>query len=307
MGPLISIIMPCYNRADTIATSIESVLAQSFTDWELVIVDDGSTDGSAEITQSFNDRRIKLHTQKNSGVCRARNAGIDHAQGSLIAFLDTDDTWHPDYLSQLHGALTNSDATLVYCGWQNIGLAGGQGEPFVPPDYETPKKLELLFQNCRWPIHACLTYKTAIIEAGLFNESILTSEDYLLWLNIAIKHPLTRVPEVLAYYHFHAGEQATQDKAKIAINHCLAQRLFLSQHPEAITTLGASQVRQLMYGELLKQGFACYWNRDLRNARSIFKQVMKCGYGNFDDWKYMLPSLLPYSLHRKLITAVSAK
>jgi glycosyltransferase involved in cell wall biosynthesis len=300
--------MPCYNRVHTIATSIESVLAQSFTAWELIVVDDGSTDGSALIVQGFNERRIKLHTQKNSGVCRARNAGISHAQGSLIAFLDTDDTWHPDCLSQLYDALTRGNAGLAYCGWQNIGLPGGQGEPFVPPDYECTEKLALLFQNCRWPIHACLTYKTAIVDAGMFNESILTSEDYLLWLNIALNHPLIRVPEVLAYYHFHAGEQATQHKAKIALNHCLAQKLFLRQHPEAITTLGDTpQVRQLMYGELLKQGYDCYWRRDLHNARAIFRQVMKRGYGNFCDWKYMLPALLPYPLHKQLITAISAK
>ena len=298
--------MPCYNRERTVAISIESVLAQSFTAWELIVVDDGSTDGSAQIAQGFNDRRIKLHAQKNSGVCRARNAGIGYAQGSLIAFLDTDDTWHPDCLSQLYHALIESKAGLAYCGWQNIGLPGGQGEPFVPPDYECPEKLALLFQNCRWPIHACLTYKTAIVKAGLFNENILTSEDYLLWLNIALNHTLVRVPEVLAYYHFHAGDQATQHKARMAINHYLAQKLFLRHHPEAVTVLGATQkIRQLMYGELLKQAYECYWKRDLHNARAIFRQVMKHGYGSFNDWKYMLPALLPYPLHKRLITLTS--
>lgn len=304
--PLISVIMPCYNREKTIAESIRSVLAQSFTDWELIIIDDGSIDESITIAQSFNDPRIKLYAQKNGGVCHARNTGIEHAKGSFIAFLDTDDTWHPDCLSRLYGALSSGKAVLAYCGWQNIGLAGGQGEPFVPPNYENTEKLALLFQNCRWPIHACLTYKTAIIEAGMFNESILTSEDYLLWLNIAINHPLTRVPEVLAYYHFHDGEQATKNKATIAINHCLTQQLFLEQHPEAIRLLGKPRVRQLIYGELLKQGFDCYWKRELHSARTIFKQAMRHGYGGLSDLKYMLPSLLPYFIHRKLVSMIGS-
>lgn len=305
--PAISIIMPCYNRAGTIARSIETVLGQTFVDWELIIIDDGSTDDSPAVIQRYDDKRIKLYTQTNRGVCAARNAGLSHAQGDIIAFLDADDTWAPECLSKLYQALINSQAALVYCGWQNIGLPGGQGEPFVPQNYETPEKLALLFESCRWPIHACLTYKKAIIEAGMFNQTLQTAEDYLLWLNIGMKHLLTSVPAVLAYYHFHDGNQATNDKAKTAINHYRAQQLFLAQHPESATTLGRNNLRRLMYGELLKRGFECYWKRELHSARIIFKQVMKHGYGSVSDWKYMLPSLLPYAFHRKLITTMATE
>ena len=294
--------MPCYNREDTITKSIDSVIAQTFTDWELLIVDDGSTDGSRQVVLNYDDPRIILHVQQNTGVCGARNTGLKLATADMVAFLDADDTWAPDCLYKLHHALSGSDASLAYCGWQNIGLPGGQGEPFIPPNYETPKKIELLFQSCRWPIHACLSDKAAIIAAGMFNEAIQTSEDFLLWLNIAIKHKITCVPEVLAYYHFHDGQQATTDKARLAVNHYRTQQLFLAQHPNCNTLPVGPRLKRMMQGELLKKGYECYWKRDLHCARTIFKQVMKYRYGNFSDWKYMLPSLLPYALHRRLLS-----
>jgi glycosyltransferase involved in cell wall biosynthesis len=301
--PTISVIMPCYNRSDTIGRSIDSVLAQSFANWELVIIDDGSTDCSRDIINAYHDPRVTSLFQLNQGVCSARNAGLKQAKGELIAFLDADDTWHHDCLNKLYQAITTNDAGLVYCGWQNIGLSGGQGEPFIPPDYETPDKMAMLFESCRWPIHACLTYKTVITEAGMFNETLQTAEDYLLWLNIAMQHSLACVPEVLAYYHFHNGNQATNDRAKTAINHYRAQQLFLAQQPSIATSLGRARLKQLMFGPLLNRGFECYWNRELVSSRRIFRLIMSHGYGSAKDWLYMLPSLLPYWLHLKLLAA----
>lgn len=295
--------MPCYNRGDTIGGSIDSVLAQSFVDWELVIIDDGSVDHSQDIINTYHDRRINYHHQANQGVCAARNAGLKLARGEVIAFLDADDTWDRDCLAKLYQALRASDAGLVYCGWQNIGLPGGQGEPFIPPDYETPDKMAMLFESCRWPIHACLTYKTVITEAGMFNETLQTAEDYLLWLNVAMRHALACVPEVLAYYHFHNGNQATSDRAQTAINHYRAQQVFLAQQPGIATSLGRARLKQLMFGSLLTRGFECYWNRELGNSRRIFKLIMAHGYGSPRDWLYMLPSLLPFWLHLKLLAA----
>jgi hypothetical protein len=175
----------------------------------------------------------------------------------------------------------------------------------VPPDYETADKLALLFENCCWPIHACLSKKALIFEAGLFDESLVTSEDFLLWLKIGTRYPIQRVPEVLAFYHFHDGLQATRNKERAALNHWNAQRVFLDRHPLAADKLGARRIRRLMHGELLRRGFECYWKRDIRSARIIFRKVMRHGYGSIRDWKYMLPSLLPLPLHQTLLQKFS--
>ncbi|WP_341328142.1 glycosyltransferase [Methylotuvimicrobium sp. KM2] len=304
--PLISIVMPCFNAKRHLRQSIGSVLDQTYPHWELIVIDDGSTDDSLGLLHSLNDERITVIEQTNQGVCKTRNRGIKAAKGEWIAFLDADDTWHPDCLSLLYRALCDDpSASLAYCGWQNVGLPGGAGKPFVPPDYETADKLELVFTSCRWPIHACLTRKSAIIEAGLFDESLLTAEDFLLWLKIAYKNRLTRVPEVLALYHFHDGGQASSNKARAAINHWLAQERFLQQNSEVLSILGVEKVKSGMHGELLNRGFECYWQRDLVGARAIFRKVMLQRYGSLKDWVYMLPSLLPLFLHRSLISLFS--
>jgi len=180
-------------------------------------------------------------------------------------------------------------------------LPEGQGKPFIPPDYEQSNKIESIFENCCWPIHATLTRQWAINDAGGFDETLQTSEDFLLWLKIASQYRIFLVPEVLAYYHFHDGIQATQNPAKTAINHWIAQKIFLKSDPTLQNKLNSIEIARLMHGELLRRGYDCYWKRDLKSARTIFKAVMKTGYGSLQDWKYMLPCLLPYFLHSMLI------
>ena len=298
----ISVIMPCYNGANHIETSIASVLAQSFQNIELIIVDDGSTDQSLKIVEEVNDPRVVIISQANKGVCVARNRGLLEATGDYVAFIDSDDTWRLDCLLIMYNSLHNQpDITLAYCGWQNIGLQGGQGKPFIPPDYETPDKIEVLLGGCRWPIHAALTRRVAIKDAGGFDERFLTSEDYGLWLRIASYHKIFRVPEVLAFYNHHDGIQATKNKEVVARNNWLVKREFLSQNPEIVRNLGRKRIRELTHGELLRQGYVCYWDRNLEAARAIFRMAMKTGYGKLNDWKYMLPCLLPYYLHVELL------
>jgi glycosyltransferase involved in cell wall biosynthesis len=302
MNPAVSIIMPCHNAAAHLPSSVGSVLAQTFSDWELVAIDDGSSDGTLIWLQAQVDPRIRVHAQTNQGVSGARNVGIDLARGRHVAFLDADDTWHPTFLEKMRAALDSCpDAVLAYCGWKNVGLPGGRGEPFVPPDYENAAKAETLFAGCRWPIHAALVRRDAVLAANGFDPVLKNAEDYALWLRVATSAPIVRVPEVLAFYHFHGGTQASSNKARAALHHLHAQQRYLDQHSEFQAALGKSRVREVMLGELLKRGYDGYWQRDLPAARQIFRAVMRHGYGTFSDWKYMLPALLPLSWHRRLI------
>jgi glycosyltransferase involved in cell wall biosynthesis len=302
MQPVISIIMPCYNAAAHLPTSIDSVLAQTFSDWELIAVDDGSIDATLTWLQHQTDPRIRVSTQSNHGVSAARNAGLALASGRYVAFLDADDTWDAGFLDAMFTALrAHPDAVLAYCGWQNLGLPGGRSDPFIPPDYETATKAEALFTDCRWPIHAALVKRDAVLAAKGFDPTLKNAEDYALWLNVATASPIVRVPEVLAYYHFHDGVQASSDLARAALQLWKAQRRYLAEHPALIHALGASSIRKLTTGELLKRGYACYWQRNFPAARQIFRTVMKQGYGTLADWKYMLPAWLPESWHRWLI------
>lgn len=304
MNPAVSIIMPCYNASSHLPASVDSVLAQTRTDWELVIVDDGSTDASWQTLQALAaaDPRIRVFHQPNAGAAAARNHGLRQTRGPCTAFLDADDTWAPQFLEAMTAALDHyPEAGIAYCGWQNLGLGGGRDEPFVPPDYENENKLESLLGGCRWPIHAALVRSPLIHEAGLFDETLSSCMDYDLWLRLGTVHRLVRVPRVLSYYHHHDGEQITRNRARIAINHWRAQQKYLRANPGASDNLGSKRLRELTEGELLRRGYASYWNRDLPAARKIFRVVMRRGYGTLKDWSYMLPAWLPESLHRRLI------
>jgi glycosyltransferase involved in cell wall biosynthesis len=301
-SPDVSIIMPCHNVAAHLPVSVGSVLAQTCADWEMIAVDDGSSDGTLAWLQAQTDTRIRVSTQANQGVSTARNAGLALARGRYVAFLDADDTWAPTFLEKMLGALqSRPDAVLAYCGWQNVGLPGGRGDPFVPPDYENANKLETLFSGCRWPIHAALVKHQAVMAANGFDPGLKNAEDYALWLRVATVAPIVQVPEVLAFYHFHGGEQASGNRARAALQHWQAQQAYLATHPALGSAISPSRIRQLTLGELLKRGYACYWQRDLPPARQIFRAVMKQGYGTLADWKYMLPAWLPESWHRRLI------
>jgi glycosyltransferase involved in cell wall biosynthesis len=304
MNPKVSIVMPCYNAREHLPRSVGSVLDQSFQDWELLAVDDGSVDQTRQWLESQREPRIQVISQSNSGVSAARNAGLGRAHGEYVAFLDADDTWAPEFLAAMHAALGNHpDAILAYCGWQNVGLPGGRGQPFVPPDYETPAKEEALFSSCRWPIHAALVRREAVRTAGGFDTTLKNAEDYALWLRVGTAGSIVLVPEVMAYYHFHGDTQASAQAARAAMHHLRAQLKYLHERPQFSAALGSRRARELTVGRLLALGYERYWKRDLRNARPLFRAVMRHGYGTVHDWVRMLPAWLPESLHRRLLLA----
>lgn len=304
MRPRVSIIMPCYNGADHLLQSVGSIRSQTHSDWELVLIDDGSTDGSPDLIRRLTqeERRIVALRQPNAGLVAARNRGLSAARGEFIAFLDADDSWHPEFLSEMTAALdANPKAAVAYCGWQNVGARPPRDRPYVPPDYEADRKLELLLKDCPWPVHAALVRAPFFEAHGAFDDSFSACEDYDLWLRLAMGNPIVRVARVLAYYHHHGGEQMTRDKARIALNHFKVQEKFLSGHPQVRRTLGSRKVREVTLGQLLRRGYAAYWSRDLPASRAIFREVIKHGYGAPRDWLYMFSSLWPYPWQRKLL------
>jgi glycosyltransferase involved in cell wall biosynthesis len=158
--------------------------------------------------------------------------------------------------------------------------------------------------NCLARLHAALTRRSAIDDVGGFDEQWTSCMDYDLWLRMATTHTIERVPEVLAYYVHHAGEQITKNRLRGAVNHWRIQRRFVSEHPEVARKLGRNRIRKITYGELLRRAYICYWDRDLDTAHKLFRIIMKGGYGKVSDWKYLAPALLPMRWYRGLINRV---
>lgn len=300
----VSVIMPCHNAARFVRDSIGSVLSQTFQHWELVVVDDGSSDATPEILESLRDPRIRVIRQPNRGVSAARNTGIAAARGLYLAFLDADDSWHPDFLRAMGSALRAAGkAAVAYCGWRNVGLGVGRDAPFIPPDYEGPHKLASLLESCRWPVHAAMLPKDLAIAAGGFDTEQTSAEDFDFWLRVATVWPVIRVPQVLAFYHHHGQGQMSEDRLRAARFRLRAIRKFLRQHPEAKKLLGRTALRNLIWGPTLTAAYEAYWGRDLATARPLFRLVLRHLYGTPRDWVYMLPALLPQSWHRAALNA----
>ena len=200
MKDLVSIIMPNYNSAQFIEESFVSILNQSYQNWELILVDDCSADDSIEIIESLtaDDKRIILiKLAENSGPAIARNRGIKEAKGRYIAFLDSDDTWHPEKLSKQIFFMKEYDIAFSYTGYYRMEEDSEQiiDEIYVPQkvDYS-----ELLKQN----IIGCLTAMYDTQKLGkVYMPDILKRQDFALWLSILKKIPYAYgLDEPLAYY-----------------------------------------------------------------------------------------------------------
>lgn len=304
---LISVVMPCFNAERYLREAVESVLNQTYPYAELIAVDDGSTDKTKTILQSFGNR-VRLIEQKNLGAGPARNAGIKHSKGEFIAFLDADDYWSPDFLKKLHSALVNSNAALAYCGWQNIGLEGSAGKPYIPPDYEMHDKHRVFLSSASpWPIHAALTRRHIMEEVGGFDEQWPSCEDYDLWLRIAYNRPVVIVKEVLAFYRHHKQLQTSPKLAWDAKHIWLIKKAFIRRFPEIVKEIPASELRQYIDGFLLERGYNFYWRRNLVSAQKIFRLVLTNFNWRIKELKYLIPALLPTRLYIRLIQRADSK
>jgi glycosyltransferase involved in cell wall biosynthesis len=187
--PLVSVIIPTYNRWPMIAEAVESVLTQTFDAFELIIVDDGSTDNTARLLRSC-DSRLKIFSQSRAGVAAARNAGVAISLGKYLAFLDSDDVWSPAKLAiQADFMERNSGAHI--CQTEEIWIRGGVR---VNPKSKHRKPSGDIFRRS---LELCLVSPSAVMMtkelfdlAGGFDESFPVCEDYDLWLRIALGHPV---------------------------------------------------------------------------------------------------------------------
>ena len=189
MKPVVSVVIPVYNRAPQVCAAVDSVLAQTFTAFELILVDDGSTDDTPRALAKYGDR-IRLIRQENKGVSAARNAGIAAARGALIAFLDSDDVWLPHKLQ----AQTDFFAAHPAAMWQQTEEVWVRNGKRVNPKKRHQKLSGRIFREslalCLISPSAVMLRRQAIDEFGLFDESLPACEDYDLWLRILTKYPV---------------------------------------------------------------------------------------------------------------------
>ncbi len=201
----ISVVIPAYNRVSTLARAIDSVLAQSFKASEIIVVDDGSSDATSEVAKMYPD--VLLLRQNNMGVSTARNNGVIMASNEWIAFLDSDDTWHPKKLAfqvAFHKKNPNSLASYTDEVWMRAGK-----EWPVPKKFKKPTKV--LFENsleyCNIAPSSVLINKEYFERVGGFDENMEVCEDYDLWLRILKEGSIDLLPQKLINKYGGADDQ----------------------------------------------------------------------------------------------------
>ena len=187
--PQVSVIIPTYNRGWIVGEAVDSVLAQDFADYELIVVNDGSTDETEAVLSDYGDR-ICIVRQKNKGVSAARNTGIRSASGDLISFLDSDDLWLPSKLSN-QTAFFDQHPQAVACQTEETWIRNGRR---VNPRNRHRKPSGMIFEPS---LALCLVSPSAVMirrslfdRVGLFDESLPACEDYDMWLRIGCRYPV---------------------------------------------------------------------------------------------------------------------
>ena len=198
----ISVIVPAFNAVSTLAKTLDSVISQTYPDWELLVVDDGSTDATLSIANEYAGRDSRIHVirQANGGESAARNAGIAQARYDWLVFLDSDDWIAPSHLEKLASELAaHPDLDAVHCGSVRVTESGIQ----IPDEYQPPTGdlFPVLARRAAFPVHACMVRKSIVEAVGCLDTSLKTCPDWDLWQRIARAGArFGAVREILAYY-----------------------------------------------------------------------------------------------------------
>lgn len=200
-SPFFSIVIPTYNRGYLIANTLSSVITQSYTNWELILIDDGSTDNTKEVVLKFNDSRIKYNWQTNTERSKARNNGINLSSGEFICFLDSDDLWRPNHLQVLKQCIDMNGLkpALYFTGMTWNFKDHKQDVIFPSPTEKNP--VEYVITNQIAPSTVCV--HQSILKKETFNPALRINEDVELFARIAADYPIIQIQDVTVDFIIH--------------------------------------------------------------------------------------------------------
>jgi glycosyltransferase involved in cell wall biosynthesis len=210
--PRVTVAVSTWNRAHLVGRAIASILAQTFADFEVLVVDDGSTDHTPGVLAGIGDPRLRIiRLDPNGGISRARNAALATARGEWLAFLDDDNEWEPEYLArQLALAESHPHAGVVYCRARRRDVRTGRDMAVPEAVWQGPVFRRLV---AGWmPLVSCtLVRRAALADAGGFDESLRASEDRDMWLRLARRTDFAGTTAVLVARHEHRGAQLSRN------------------------------------------------------------------------------------------------
>lgn len=259
----VSIIITTFNRPHLLQRAIESVLNQSYKNFELIIIDDCSTDTTQKVVKNYINEKVHyIKNIENKGLSASRNIGIKASRGEYISFLDDDDELLPDKLfSQIELFKTNKYVDVVYCGsikkYKNFSLIN-------PAKYKGCLKLSVL-NSCPNAVHSLLIKKTCFNRVGLFDENLNALEDWDMWIRLSKFFEFDYVPKNLIIYYIHGSQMSTHLRLKTKAR----EKLFLKHYDSIV------QNKHAHYWHLRKlAGRFALLNEFKRSLKYIIKSIL---------------------------------
>lgn len=270
-NPFFSIIIPAYNRGYILPKTIGSVQTQTFVDWELIVVDDGSTDNTKEVMSGIDDSRISYVYQHNAERSAARNNGIANSKGEYICFLDSDDWYEPNHLETLYREISTKEFPVAMFFTNCYNYQHNQKTKPVFPEFSNPA--EYLLDNPVIPARVCA--HSFILNQFKFREDIVIVEDQVLWVTIAFNFPVFYIPEYTVVYHLH------EDNSINVKNNCFKPRLdglqLLFKQPDISPLIEKRKKREMIsncYYGMAKHYF--YKRKLFKMIHSILLSLLNC-------------------------------
>lgn len=298
-NPLVSVIVPTYNRDHIIIDALKSIFNQTYRPLEIIVIDDGSTDNTKSVVQNWaqayrneNTLSVRYIHQTNQGGNPARNHGIKEASGKFIAFLDSDDLWHANKLEKQMAVMQSaSDIGGVYCGLRHVFLESGVIQPPSPRKYPDGDLLhKILIHDVTAPTSTYLIRAEAFEKVGSFDKDLLARQDWDMWIRLATQYKIGVVPEVLVDYREHEGVRTASNPQK-EIN---AYKAIMGKYAHLRSQCPIA-VRQASKASFYRRMGRVYFHQKISNSQAFGYLV--CSILNwpfvFDSYTALFGMLLP--------------
>ena len=295
--PKVSVIIPTYNRANYVGEAIESVLAQTYQDYEIIVVDDGSTDNTREVVQKYSDRMKYLY-QDNRGEPGGRNTGILVSQGEYLVFLDSDDLLMPTKLEEQVAFLdSNPEIGVVYSDTylcDETGRLLGLQSDIVSHRLQSGNIFEELLRGGFIPINSAMVRRACLDDVGLFDEARPMSPDWELWLRVAQRYNFAYQNWPLAVYRIHSAMVSRDSQTRISRD--IAVRRKVMDWP-AFQKASKAAKWDFFYdfGRLL-----CMTGQ-MAEGRSFFRRAIAVAPGHLNSYILWILSLFGNRFYRKVV------
>lgn len=288
--PFFSVIIPLYNKENQIENTLKSVLDQTFGDYEIIIVNDGSTDNGLEIAKNIRDSRIHILNQQNQGVSAARNKGIEHSKGTLIAFLDADDYWFPNHLEELSNLYKAFPHCGIYCSRYKIKTTS---KHFSTPHFNgITENFSGIVSNYFYsnrPFRVTWTSSLAIpkeiiIKHGGFTVGVTNGQDFELWTKIGIHEKVVIGNKYTSLYNYHIPGSLA--KNNIGTMKLMDFNQFKAEEEKNSDLKSFLDIHRFFYAMLYKA------NHDYSQAKLYYDEIDKKNIGLLNQVLFSLPSRL---------------